>query len=673
MTIYPSLTAPYGSWASPISTDLLTGQTVRLAEPRLDGDSLYWLESRPQEKGRNALVKRDQQGNTVDLLPHPINIRSRVHEYGGGNYIVEAGVAYFVLADDQRVYRYDSNQDQAIPEAITPEGPYRYADFCLDPERQRLLCIREDHSHVDHAAGIEESNAVVAISLPDNGQDSQIGQVTELVSGADFYSNPRLSPDGQHLSWLCWNHPYMPWDASECWLAELGPQGQPLNAQKIAGGPSVDSAENESVFQPQWSPSGELYFVSDRNNWWNLYRWRAGLIEAVLSSPIEAEFATPQWVFGMSSYGFLNDNSLLCCYTQQGRWQLASIDLDKGCLKNIETGYSSISAIHCDKQQAVFLGASATRFEEVCHYRVDSRNHSDQCQILCSSSSAELDERYIASPQALSFTSSNGDTAHGFYYPPTNPDYNAIAGKLPPLIVFCHGGPTGATEASLNLKIQYWTSRGFAIFDINYRGSTAYGRHYRQQLNRQWGLADVDDVCAGAEYLVQRGLADPRQLAIKGSSAGGYTVLAALTFRDTFKAGASHYGIGDLETLARDTHKFEARYLDSLIGAYPSEQTLYQQRSPIHHIDRLDCPVIFLQGLEDKVVPPNQAQAMVDALKHKGIANAHVTFKEEGHGFRQGANIKRALEAELSFYGQVFGFQPADAIEPVSLQQREIH
>ncbi|TQV84612.1 S9 family peptidase [Exilibacterium tricleocarpae] len=647
------ITAPYGSWPSAVTTELLTAKSVRLSEPQLDGTDLYWIESRPLEKGRNAIVHRDAGGITRDVLPHPLNARSRVHEYGGGSFCVDRGVLYFVLFDDQRIYRLDTRQSTPLPQPLTPLGAYRHADLCLDRQRRRLICVREDHS-VDKA---EPRNTLVAVPL--DGEPA----VQVLVQGDDFYANPRLSPAGDQLSWLCWNHPDMPWDSSECRLASLDTTGRPGPARTIAGG------DGESVFQPQWSPQGHLYLVSDRSNWWNLYRYipAAGPVRLEPVAPLAAEFATPQWSFGMSTYGFLGQGRVLCCYTAAGRWQLATLDPVAGELTRMAEELSDISALCCnpeaadDQPQALFLGASATCGESLWQWQTDGG-----LQQIATAGDAALEPEDIAVPRAVTFASGTA-LAHGFYYPPTNARYQGPAPEKPPLLVFCHGGPTGATESSLNLKIQYWTSRGFAVLDVNYRGSTGYGRDYRRQLYGNWGITDVEDVCAGAAHLVEEGLADPDRLAIRGSSAGGYTVLAALAFADTFAAGASLYGIGDLETLARDTHKFEARYMDRLVGSYPAERALYRTRSPVHHGARLNCPVIFFQGLDDKVVPPNQAETMVDMLRRRGVPVSYITFAGEGHGFRQAASIKRALESELSFYSQLFGFTPADAIEAVTV------
>ena len=635
-------TAAYGSWRSPIGAEDLTRGKVRLSEPQIDGDCLYWLESRPEEKGRNVLVRLDARGRRLDLLTAPRSVRTRAHEYGGGSYCLAEGLIYLVLDSDQRIYRLSA--DQLTP--LSPEGPYRYADLYLDGPHNRLICVREDHS--DPAS--EARNEIIALGLDGSGE------ARVLANGADFYSNPRLSPSGEQLCWLSWDHPNMPWDASRLHLARLSEEGAIVQETVIAGG------ERESIVQPEWSPDEQLYFVSDRNNWWNLHRWQDDGVEPLCY--LEAEFASPQWVFGMSSYGFLDANTLLCSYTCEGHWQLARLDLTHASLTDIDTGLTELSAVRCARGEGVFLGANAHQSPALWHFRPDA---TESLRMVARSAREDPPSAYLSNPEPISFATHDDDEAHGFYYPPTNPDFQRPEGERPPLLVTCHGGPTGATQTALNLKIQFWTSRGFAVLDVNYRGSTGYGRRYRDKLKGNWGMTDVIDVCSGAEHLADQGLADPQRRAIRGSSAGGYTVLAALTFGNTFQAGASLYGIGDLEALARDTHKFESRYLDQLVGPYPERKDLYRERSPIQHIERLRCPVIFLQGEEDKIVPPNQTQAMVDALTRKGIPNALVLFPNEGHGFRQAPNIRRALEAELYFYSRVFGFEPADSLTPVAI------
>ncbi|MEN0038843.1 MAG: S9 family peptidase [Cellvibrio sp.] len=618
----------YGHWPSPITTELLTTQGVRISEPQAVGERLYWLESRPQEKGRNALVC-ETNGVRSDLLPAPHSIRTRAHEYGGAPYLATEQAIFYVLDSDQRIYRYDYAQEET--RALTAEGNYRYADFCYDAKRQKLLVVREDCTKDAHHP---ESN-IIAVDV--------IGGTTQvLAQGADFYSNPRLSPSGDQLSYLRWNHPNMPWDATECVLAELDQQGAITNTNVVADG------DQESIFQPQWSPAGELFFVSDRSNWWNIYRWDGTTATPVYSAP--AEFATPQWVFGMSCYGFLSNTEILCCFSQQGFWQLGVINIVDKTLATIASDFRDISSIHCHNGAGYFIAASNNLGAQLWHY-------ADKKIAPLTTSPQAINSQFIAAAQTIEFPTRDGESARGFFYMPTNPDVTPPVGQLPPLLVMCHGGPTGATESSLNFKIQFWTSRGFAVLDVNYRGSTGYGREYRDRLKNNWGVTDVIDVCSGVDYLIAQGVVDKNKVAIRGSSAGGYTVLAALTFGDSFKAGASLYGIGDLEALARDTHKFEAHYLDSLVGQYPQEQTIYQQRSPINHIEQLNCPVIFLQGLQDKVVPPAQAEAMVAALQQKGIMTRYVTFEEEAHGFRQAHNIQRALEEELAFYLTVFSNQ----------------
>jgi len=623
---------PYGSWPSPISADVLTVQNLRISELQACGEDIFWLESRPTEKGRNALVQLHKDGEPVDVIPAPHSVRTRAHEYGGANYLATPEYIFCTLDADQRIYCLTRSSNEL--RVLSPAGDFRYADFCWDEKRQRLLCIREDHSAADHYATpkIYERSEIVAIDLD--------GKLRRLVTGADFYSNPRLNPAGDKLSYLSWNHPYMPWDGTECHCADLAASGEIIHTQHIAG------SNNESVFQPQWSPKGQLYFVSDRNNWWNIYRHTEQGAEIVCN--MAAEFATPQWVFGMSTYGFLNDEEIFCCYSQNGQWQLGIINITTKTLKPIPSEFKDISGIHCRNHQAYFSAASAT--QPGAPYRFNT-NHIEPLTRITQNTLTADD---ISQPCAISFATSDHETAHGFYYAPKNKNITAPDGNLPPLIVMCHGGPTGATETSLNMKIQFWTSRGFAALDVNYRGSTGYGRQYRDRLKHNWGITDVIDVCSGVRYLIAQGLVDEHKIAIRGSSAGGYTVLAALTFSDRFQAGASLYGIGDLEALAKDTHKFEARYLDSLVGEYPAQKSVYQERSPINHIEQLNCPVIFLQGLKDKVVPPSQAEAMVQALTTKGIKTTYVTFAEEGHGFRQAENIQQAIEEELRFYQEVF-------------------
>ncbi|NEO59935.1 MAG: S9 family peptidase [Moorea sp. SIO4G2] len=639
----PAHLAPYGSWKSPITADMIVQGSVRLGSIALDQKDVYWIEGRPAEAGRNVIVRRTPDGKSVDLTPEPFNARTRVNEYGGAAFAVKDGTIYFSNFADQRLYQQTPNSK---PQPLTPIANWRYGDGVIDQQRGRIICVGENHT-VDG----EPVNTLVSISL-ENGEDIQV-----LASGCDFYSSPRLSPDCSKLAWLSWNHPNMPWDGTQLWVAPILTDGSIGVAEAIAGG--VD----ESVFQPEWSPDGVLYFVCDRTNWWNLYRWQPTQGEIEPLCEMEAEFGLPQWVFGMSTYGFDGANRIICTYTQAGNWYLASIDLKTKQRSVIATPYTSISDLKVADNQAVFIAGSVTEASAIV--QLDLTN--GQINVLRNKRELAIDTGYLSRPQAIAFPTTNGLTAYGFFYPPQNKDYTAPKSEKPPLIVKSHGGPTAATSSAFNLKIQYWTSRGFAMLDVNYGGSTGYGRDYRQRLKNNWGIVDVDDCTNGAQYLAEQGLVDGERLAIAGGSAGGYTTLAALTFRDVFKAGASYYGISDLEVLAKDTHKFESRYLDGLIGPYPERKDLYQQRSPIHFTDQLSCPVIFFQGLEDKVVPPSQAEMMVAALKAKGLPVAYVTYEGEQHGFRKAETIKRTLEGELYFYSRVFGFELPEAIDPLTI------
>lgn len=637
--------APYGSWQSPITSDLIVAGTIGLGGVRLDGNQVYWSEQRPTEGGRNVIVCRSADGQIRDITPTPYNVRTRVHEYGGGSYLVHQGTVYFSNFADQRLYRQDP---EAEPIAITPEGAYRYADGVVDGNRNRMICVREDHTGSGEAV-----NTIVSLTL--DGSTKPL----VLVSENDFYSSPRLSPDGTQLAWITWNHPNMPWDDTELWVGQLTADGTIASSQKVAGG------MNESVVQPVWSPDGRLYFVSDRTNWWNLYRWHPAAEDGVEAlCPMAAEFGSPHWVFGIADYAFAAADRLICTYSQEGVSYLASLNVQTKELSPITTNYTSIAGIHVQAGRAVFNAGSATEPGAIVQLDLTT----GEVTVLRRSSTLEIDPGYLSVPRPIAFPTENGLTAYGFFYPPQNRDYTAPTDERPPLLVKSHGGPTAATSTAFNLRIQYWTSRGVAVLDVNYGGSTGYGREYRERLKGQWGIVDVDDCVNGAKYLVATGEVDGDRLMIDGGSAGGYTTLCALTFRDVFKAGASYYGVSDLEALATDTHKFEARYLDSLIGAYPAQRHLYLARSPIHATDRLACPVIFFQGDEDKVVPPNQAEMMVNALRAKQLPVAYVLYAGEQHGFRKAENIKRTLDGEFYFYSKVFGFEMADSVEPVAIE-----
>lgn len=634
---------PYGSWKSPITSDLITSETVGLGQIALDGEDVYWVEMRPKEAGRNVVVRLTPDGRKTDITPSSFNARTRVHEYGGGAFVVAEGTVYFSNFADQRLYRQDPGSE---PRPITPGGDLRYADCIIDKRRGRIICVREDHTIPDG----EAVNSLVSLDL----KNTDGGQI--LVSGNDFYSSPRLSRDGSHLAWLTWNHPNMPWDGTELWVAELKADGSLGRRDRVAGG------ADESIFQPEWSPDGVLHFVSDRTGWWNLYRWQEGHVEPIIQ--MEAEFGVPQWIFGMSTYDFESANHIICAYSRGGIWHLGSLNTENGKLATIDNPYSLISFIRAIPGRILFVGGSPTESISVIRYSLAKRD----MEVLHRSSDITIDPGYLSVPQAIEFQTEKGLTAHAFFYPPKNGDCVGLSDKRPPLLVVSHGGPTGATSSALNLIVQFWTSRGIAILDVNYGGSSGYGRAYRRRLDGQWGVVDVDDCVNGALYLISQDEVDPGRVAIRGGSAGGYTTLCAVTFRDMFKAGASYYGISDVEVLTKETHKFESRYLDRLIAPYPERRDLYQERSPINFIDRLSCPMIFFQGLEDKVVPPNQAEMMVNALRSKGLPVAYIRFEGEQHGFRRAENIKRALDAEIYFYSRVFGFELADQVRPVPIE-----
>jgi dipeptidyl aminopeptidase/acylaminoacyl peptidase len=639
--------APYGSWKSPVTSDSIVAGTIGLNEIQVDGRDVYWIESRPSENGRNVIVRQSESGTTADVIPAGFNARTTVHEYGGGSYVVDRGLVYFSNFADQRIYIQRPGQD---PRPLTLTQELRYADGVIDRRRGRMIAIREDH----RSGGRDCINTIVSLKLEPAPSDENSGDV--LVSGADFYSSPRLSPDGRRLAWLSWNHPNLPWDGTELWVADLDETGGIADRTLVAGGPT------ESVFQPEWSPDDVLHFASDRTGWWNLYRWREGQADAL--TRMEAEFGLPQWLFRMSVYAFESSRRIVCAYNVLGSWNLATLDTETSHLLPIATPYTEISSIAAREGEAFFCAGSPANSMSVV--RLDLAT--GETKVLRKSSSIEFDSSYISIPRTIEYPTVGGRTAYGFFYPPVNGDFEAPAGERPPLLVISHGGPTAATTTTLRMSVQYWTSRGFGVLDVNYGGSTGYGRSYRERLNGNWGVVDVDDCAMGATYLVAQGDADDDRLIIRGGSAGGYTTLAALTFRDAFKAGASYYGICDLEVLERDCHKFESQYNRSLIGPYPQRKDLYVARSPIHFTGNLSCPMILFQGLEDKVVPPNQAEMMFDAVKKKGLPVAYVAFAGEQHGFRKAENIKRSLDGELYFYSRVFGFELAEPVEPVTIE-----
>ena len=655
--------APYGSWSSPITSDLIVASSIGLGEIMVDGGDVYWLESRPQEGGRSVLVRRAADGTIADVTPpvpaggRAFNVRSRVHEYGGGAYLVSAGVVYFCNDADQRLYR---QQPGAAPTAITPdpERPrgLRYADGVLDAVRGRMIWVREDHT----TAAPQPVNTLVEIAL-DGARPQRV-----LLSGRDFYAAPRLDPEGRRQAWLEWDHPNMPWLGCELWVAEVAADGAIGRKRLVAGG------DDESIFQPEWSPDGTLYFVSDRaqdgvaGRWWNLFRVRGdtlaetGSIEPVY--PLPAEFGRAQWSFRLSTYAFDAAGRLVCSHLQNAVCRLGTVDLVSLEASPVATPYEDISSVRVAAGRAYFRPGSPASPPAVVE--LDLASGRAMALKLSTTQDAEAHRGYLSAPEAVTFETEGGAQAYGLFYPPRNHDFAAPAGQLPPLLVHCHGGPTSAATSTLDWRTQYWTSRGFAVLDVNYGGSTGYGREFRLRLQGNWGIVDVADCVNGARYLAQTRRADPELWAISGGSAGGFTTLAALTFRKEFRTGASYFGVSDLAALAKDTHKFESRYLDGLVGPYPERDDLYRARSPLHSARLLSVPVAFFQGGEDRIVPPQQAEAMVEALRQQRIPFLYLLFDGEQHGFRRADNIKRALDAELYFYatfltGQRLGFLAA--------------
>lgn len=637
--------APYGSWKSPLTSDRIVSKSVRLGQLAVESHHVYWIENCPGEGGRNTVMQLAKDPAPQALIPSPFNVRTRVHEYGGGAYVVFDGTIYFSNFSDQRIYRY---LHHAPPEPLTPVGLYCFADGTIDLQRNRMICIREDHTQSDR----EPVNTIVSIPL-DIEPDGHAGTI--LVTGNDFYSSPRLSPDGCQLAWLTWNHPNMPWDGTELWIAKVNSNGGLSETRRIAGGSEI------SIFQPEWSPDGILHYVSDESGWWNLYRSTESGLQPLC--PMEAEFGEPQWVFGLRTYAFESATTIICTYAQNGENRLARLHPSSGSLEPFDLPFTEFSDVHVTGTHMYCIASAPSTPTALIRLNLTTR----EITVLRQSIDFSLDPQYISTPEAIAFPTARGKTAHAIFYPPKNGDYQAPEGERSPLVVKSHGGPTGSASTAFNLMIQYWTSRGIAVLDVNYGGSTGYGRAYRERLNGQWGIVDAEDCVNAVRHLVDRGSVDPARITITGGSAGGYTTLCALTFHDCFTAGSSYYGVSDLEALARDTHKFESRYLDRLVGPYPERCDLYRQRSPIHFTDRLSCPLILFQGLEDKVVPPNQAEEMFQAVKTKGLPVAYIAFEGEQHGFRRAENIKQVLDNELYFYSRIFEFEPADMLVPITI------
>ncbi len=637
--------APYGSWASPFPIDRLTEGVVFIGETHALGGSRWWLEGRPEEQGRQVLVRRDPDGTVTRLTPEGFNARSRVHEYGGAATLVSPDLVVVSDFASGRLHRVVA-PGELLP--ITPERAWRFADLEHDPARGRLIAVREDHEPDTVAGHGEWVNELVTIDLAS-------GEIEVVASGADFYAAPRLAPDGRTIAWLEWNHPNMPWDGTELKRAAVGEGGEIGPAVTVAGSPE------DWISQPRWSPDGVLHFVAEPDGWMNLYRYRGGAVEAI--APMEVEFASPDWVFGNAEYAFLPDGGILAVGRSGGRDRLYRIAPD-GSWQTLDVPYTEVGSVVIDGDVAVLRAVSP--FEPAA--AVELSLASGEVNVLRRATPFVADRAEVSAARHVAFPTTGGRTANANYYAPHSTRYRAPDGELPPLIVTSHGGPTAAAFSGWATGVQLFTSRGYAVLDVDYGGSTGYGRDYRKALEEEWGIVDVDDCVAGAEWLVGQGLADPQRLAIRGGSASGFTTLAALAFRRTFGAGTTYFGIGDLRAFVKDTHKFESRYLERMVGPWPAAQQRYLDRSPALHADRIVAPVLVEQGAEDRVVPPTEADRIVDALFERRVPHAYLLFPGEDHGFRSRDAIIRSFAAELSFYGQVFGFTPADEIEPIEIQ-----
>lgn len=643
-------TQPYGEWASPITAARVAQGARGLASLHVADGKIYWLESRAAEGGRYTLVQ-ENQGQQQEVTPFPANVRSRVHEYGGGAYTVSASLCVYSNFADNQMYVIEGN----LPaRALGNASHMRFADCVIDSTRARLIGVCEDHALSD----IHAVNTLCALALDGSGTQ------TILAQGHDFYTTPRLSPDSKYLLWMTWDHPRMPWQGTQLWLAQFAQDGSLLPAQCIAG------SESEAICQPEWADDGSLCFVSDRTGWWNLYRYDVTHQQVAVLLPMHVEFGQPHWTFGDSLYGFISPSEIVCSYIDLGVCKLARLTRPVDAAPHAPWQFTELACAYSDIHELVvadgrvfMIAAAPTIPLQVLEVNLQGGEN----RVLASSITELPEARYLSVPRTISFPS-HGRQAYGMYYPPQNGDYVAPEQSKPPLLIFIHGGPTGMAANGLRLAIQYWTSRGFAVLDVNYAGSAGFGRDYRNLLQGQWGIADVQDCVAGAQYLAQQGLVDADRLLIRGGSAGGFTTLCALIFHDVFKAGTSLYGVSDLAGLDEDSHKFESQYNSYLIGPREQVQEIYRQRSPVHHAEKLTRPMIFLQGLDDKVVPPQQSQVMVQALRTRGVPVAYLEFAGEGHGFRKAENVQRALEAELYFYAKVLGFKLAERIEPVLIE-----
>jgi dipeptidyl aminopeptidase/acylaminoacyl peptidase len=646
-------TTPYGSWPSPIDAALLAGASIGMADLQVHGDAIHWRETRPAEGGRQVLMQLKQGGAARQLTPPGFSVRTRVHEYGGASYAVLDDAIVFSNFDDQRLYL---QRGDAAPVAITPPG-YRYADCRRHPLGNRLVCVREDHTDATRGANREERNEVVVVEVPGQA-DAAPDAGRMLIGGSDFVAYPRLSADGRRLAWLWWNHPQMPWDSARLSVAELS--GDIAGPATVIGG-----GDAQSALEPQWNADGTLFFIDDPSGWWNLHAWQDGEVRAV--APMAREFGGPLWSQGASTYRLLGDGRAVVRSSLAGVDALGVLDLATGALQNFDLPYIAFSDVQLfGDRHVVAFAMSPTEHAALIAVDLGDGSH----RVLHRAAASTLDPAYISHGEAIEFPTAAGPagesrTAHAFYYPPTNPQHGGPSDEKPPLLVLAHGGPTSVTKPGLALGRQFWTSRGFAVVDVNYGGSTTFGRAYRTRLNGQWGVVDLQDAVAAVDHLIAIGRVDPERIAVRGGSAGGYLVLAALAFTDRFNVGANYYGVSDIKALAATSHKFERNYDVSLVG--PPDEALYRERSPLYHLGRFTEPLITFQGADDKIVTPDQSRSIFEALKARGVPTAYIEFEGEQHGFRRAENIIRAYEAELYFYGRVLGFVPAGAVVGVEI------
>lgn len=634
--MHAKTTAPYGTWPSPVTPELASGGTLGLSELAVDGGSVYWLELRPAERGRRALVRWTAGADPAAVVPAGADVGTRVHEMGGGAYAVRGGRIVYSERSDGSVWMLDGPS----PRPVAAVPGCRYAGFAFDAAHERVFAVREDHR--DRPATAPE-NAIVVVSTV-AGIDPAVNAGTLVAGGTDFVLAPQLSPDGTRLAWIAWDHPAMPWDATRLFAAGIGPGGTLHDVRCVAGADG-----GEAIVSACWTPGGTLLFVSDRTGWWNVYALRGERADALAPAPLE--FGEPPWVFGRPTIAPLDEERVLCAFVRDGSVRAGLIA--GGAVRELPYGPVDGTPLPFGAG-TVFVAAPADAPAAVC---VAARLDDSAPARVRAASTHALDPAGVSIGEPLRVPTAGGETAYVFFYPPRNASFTGPADQRPPLIVMSHGGPTSMHTNAYNPALQWWTSRGFAVAHVNYRGSSGFGRTYRTRLNGEWGVVDVEDCISAARYLIATGRCDPARVAIRGSSASGMTALLAVAGSDAFRAVTSVYGVMELEALAADTHKFEARYMDGLVGPLPAARERYRERSPVTHAGEIDVPVLIFQGLDDRIVPPNQAEAMRDALTARNVPVIYEAFAGEGHGFRRAETIVRVLERELEFYRDVFGLQ----------------